>query len=156
MKSINYFYCINRRFQPDNELVVSAREGKTPNFIDLSSNQKISPCCLYKMFRGEKSDSLVCRQFLCALNIYLSDDRQLSRDALTGFLQNLLMQVLSKSNHKVSLDFSITCELVKNLSLHNIIFEKKENQKLELKKDKVLDENKVFFEENLDQASLTE
>ena len=108
MKSINYFYCINRRFQPDNELVVSAPEEKMPNFIDLTSTQKISPCCLYKMFRGKKSDSLVCSQVLYVLNIYMRDDRQLSKDALTEFLENLLMQVLSKSNHKVSLNFSIT------------------------------------------------
>lgn len=48
------------------------------------------------MFRGRKSHSLVCTQFLCALSTYLGSDRKVSKDAMTKFYQNLLMQALDK------------------------------------------------------------
>lgn len=55
-------------------------------------------------------------QFLCALNNYLSGDREVSKDAMTELYHNLLMQALSKSNHEKSLDFNRTTELVKSIN----------------------------------------
>lgn len=87
------------------------------------------PRPLCELFRGTKSHGLVCAQFLCALNIYSGKGKQISKDGMTEFYHNLLMQALSKSNYEITLDFTGTSELVKkvNFSHQKMVYEHKKS-----------------------------
>ena len=156
MKAFNYFYYVNGKF-PINNNLSSAPEGKTPDFISArSSNQKMLPRRLCKLLRSAKSHSLVCVQVFCVLNVYLVGDQKISKDAITEFYHNVLMQTLSKLNHKITSDFARTSGLVKsiNSSLQKMVYEyKKVNQKIELEKDKIVNQNEGSFEEHLEVTS---
>ena len=132
MKSIDYFYSINGGFLPESELV-NAPEGKIPDFIDLKFDQKNSSYCLYEIFRGRKSHDLISTQ-LCALNIYLGNGRQVSKDEMAGFYNNLSIEAFSKPSPEISIGFDRTTELVKkiNLILQGITFR---NHEIELRKE---------------------
>lgn len=156
MKAFNYFYYVNGKF-PINNNLSSAPEGKTPDLISArSSNQKMLPRRLCKLLRSAKSHSLVCVQVFCVLNFYLVGDQKISKDAITEFYHNVLMQTLSKLNHKITSDFARTSGLVKsiNSSLQKMVYEyKKVNQKIELEKDKIVNQNEGSFEEHLEVTS---
>lgn len=156
MKAFNYFYYVNGKF-PINNNLSSAPEGKTPDFISArSSNQKMLPRRLCKLLRSAKSHSLVCVQVFYVLNFYLVGDQKISKDAITEFYHNVLMQTLSKLNHKITSDFARTSGLVKsiNSSLQKMVYEyKKVNQKIELEKDKIVNQNEGSFEEHLEVTS---
>lgn len=156
MKAFNYFYYVNGKF-PINKNLSSAPEGKTPDFISArSSNQKMLPRRLCKLLRSAKSHSLVCVQVFCVLNFYLVGDQKISKDAITEFYHNVLMQTLSKLNHKITSDFARTSGLLKsiNSSLQKMVYEyKKVNQKIELEKDKIVNQNEGSFEEHLEVTS---
>ena len=156
MKAFNYFYYVNGKF-PINNNLSSAPEGKTPDFISArSSNQKMLPRRLCKLLRSAKSHSLVCVQVFCVLNFYLVGDQKISKDAITEFYHNVLMQTLSKLNHKITSDFARTSGLLKsiNSSLQKMVYEyKKVNQKIELEKDKIVNQNEGSFEEHLEVTS---
>ena len=108
MKAFSYSYYVERFSKNDN--FISALDKQTPDFINLqSSDQKIRCHRLYELFRRTTSYGLLCRQFLCRLNIYLGSDQQISNDAKTEFYHDLLMQVLCKSN------LEITSELLNSL-----------------------------------------
>ena len=64
VESIDYFLYINKRIRPEIELV-DAPEGQIPKFHNLKSDQKVSLCHLFKMFRGQKSHGLVCTVSMC-------------------------------------------------------------------------------------------
>ena len=156
MKAFNYFCYINGKF-PINYNLSSAPDGKTPDFISArSSNQKMLPRRLCKLLRSAKSHSLVYAQVFCVLNFYLVGDQKISKDAITEFYHNVLMQTLSKLNHKITSDFARTSALVTsiNSSLQKMFYEyKKVNQKIELEKDKVVNQNERSFEEHLEVTS---
>lgn len=156
MKAFNYFYYVNGKF-PINNNLSSAPEGKTPDFISArSSNQKMLPRRLCKLLRSAKSHSLVCVQVFCVLNFYLVGDQKIPKDAITEFYHNVLMQTLSKLNHKITSDFARTSGLVKsiNSSLQKMVYEyKKVNQKIELEKGKIVNQNEGSFEEHLEVTS---
>lgn len=156
MKAFNYFYYVNGKF-PINNNLSSAPEGKTPDFISArSSNQKMLPRRLCKLLRSAKSHSLVCVQVFCVLNFYLVGDQKISKDAITEFYHNVLMQTLTKLNHKITSDFARTSGLLKsiNSSLQKMVYEyKKVNQKIELEKDKIVNQNEGSFEEHLEVTS---
>lgn len=156
MKAFNYFYYVNGKF-PINNNLSSAPEGKTPDLISArSSNQKMLPRRLCKLLRSAKSHSLVCVQVFCVLNFYLVGDQKISKDAITEFYHNVLMQTLSKLNHKITSDFARTSGLLKsiNSSLQKMVYEyKKVNQKIELEKDKIVNQNEGSFEEHLEVTS---
>ena len=112
MKAHGYFYYINWHFPTDNNLITLPKP-KTPDFIQ--ADEEISPIALYEQFRGGKSHALVYVQFLCTFNIHLQDDPKLSCDPMREFYHNLLMQVVSKSNSEVLLDFDMISELVMSI-----------------------------------------
>ena len=67
--------------------------------------------------------------------------------------------VLSKSNHEITLDFTTASKLVAsiNFNLQKMVYEHKNiNQETELEKDKILNENEEFFQENFELASRLE
>ena len=59
------------------------------------------------------SQLLVYTQFLCAVNIYLGGNQQISKDTMTEFSHNPSVQSLSKLNYKITLDFDETSGLIK-------------------------------------------
>ena len=69
------------------------------------------------------------------------------------------MQAMSKSNYEMTLDITRTSELVKsiNSNLQKMIYRhKKINNETELKKDKIVNKNEEFLEENFEPASRIE
>ena len=80
-----------------------------------ASMRRFHPVALYESFRVGKSHALVCTQSICALNIQLGDDDELSPEATSKFYQNHLMQALSKSNSEILLNFDTISELVRNI-----------------------------------------
>ena len=108
MKAFSYSYYVGWFSKNDN--FISVLDRQTPDFINLQSSDQKIPCHrLYELFRCTTSCGLLCRQFLWRLNIYLGSDQQISKDAMTEFYHNLLMQVLFKSN------LEITPELLNSL-----------------------------------------
>ena len=71
---------------------------------------------LYETFRGSKSHDSVCAQFFCTLNIQLGDDLKISKDAMSKFYHNLLMQTLRKPKHKITVNFIKISYLVININ----------------------------------------
>ena len=140
--------------------IFTAQDGELPDFTKIKSpDQKISPRRLHEMFRGTKSHALVSTQFLCALNFFLDSDRQISKDAITAFYHNLLMQALNKLYYEVGLDFTRTSEIIKskNNNLQGIIYDhKKEKQKLELENNKMFDKDSAFPVEKFELDQKTE
>ena len=101
---------------------------------------------LCERLRGGKSHGLVCTQFLCALNIQLGGDPNLSKDAMSEFYYNLLMQALSKSNHKILLNISETSDLAMNINyiIQNKTYKFKEIEQ-ETKQDELKKLKSDFF-----------
>ena len=85
------------------------------NLKSQASLRQVHPVALYERFRVGKSHALVCTQFICALNIQLGDDDELSQEAMSEFYQNHLMQALSKSNSEILLNFDEISQLVRNI-----------------------------------------
>ena len=81
-----------------------------------------------------------------ALNIFLGSDSKISKDALSEFFHNLLVQTLIKSNDSVLIKFDTSSLLVKNTDeiFQKKVFEfKKENLKIQEKL------NEEMYEKNL-------
>ena len=55
-------------------------------------------------------------QFLAALNIHLSGDKTISKDAMREFFHNLSMQALSKSDDLILLKFDAINRLNKRMN----------------------------------------
>lgn len=65
------------------------------------------------MFSEEILLGLVCMQFLCALNIFLVDDQEISKNKMSDFYQNLSIKALNKNNSEVLLSFDKMTKLLK-------------------------------------------
>ena len=69
-------------------------EGEMPSF--LNANEKISPNLFFEKFNTSHAYGLVSTQFLCALNIFVGGQKELSKNAMSEFFNNLSMQALEK------------------------------------------------------------
>ena len=87
--------------------------GIAPPFVKTS--QVISPFNLYEKFQSTDLHGLVSVQFLAALNVFMGEDKTISKNAMSEFINNLSMQALSRDD-----DEAIT-EL--NRSLKNLFKE---------------------------------
>ena len=112
LKAFDNFNYINGRLTSDDNLVNVPKVEITV----ILTNNKISALYLDEKFRGSKSHTLVCTQFLCALNVQLGGDLKMSYNAMGKFYHNLLMQALSKSGHKETVDFIKITDLVININ----------------------------------------
>ena len=65
----------------------------------------ISPSELYKRFKSVDTRGLVCVHFLAALNVHLGGNKMTSKNAMSGFFYNLLMQTLRKSDDTIFIKF---------------------------------------------------
>ena len=77
------------RFPGKMEMAIVLR-GVTPTFV--KSNQLINPFDLYEKFQFTDSHGLVPVEFLVALNVFLGDDKNISKNALSEFFHNLTTQ----------------------------------------------------------------
>ena len=89
-------------------IVVSKSE--IPYFI--KTNKIISTNQLYGKFSNTDARGLVSIQALTALNIYYGGSAEISRQALTEFLHNMLHQALNKDNDNVFIQFDRIAELI--------------------------------------------
>ena len=67
-------------------------------------------------FSSGGTRGLACVQFLAALNIHLSGDKTISKDAMREFFHNLSMQALSKSDDLILLKFDAINRLNKRMN----------------------------------------
>ena len=88
--------------------------GEVPKFVN--SNDVISPSELYQKSHSENTRELLCVYFLAELNIPLGGEKIISKNAMSEFYNNLLMQALSNSNDKIFINFDATNQLNKNLN----------------------------------------
>ena len=98
---------------PTRKNLVYVPEGKTRPF--LNADEKISPFELYKKLSSSQVYGLVSTQFLCALNISVGGEKQLSKYAMSKFLSNLSVQVLNRENDTIQLNFRYLKELCDNI-----------------------------------------
>ena len=124
------FFQQHRRFPGSQDLIVVSRP-EIPYFI--KTDKIISTNQLFEKFSSSDAHVLVSIQALAALNLYLSVNADVSRQALTEFLHNMSHQALNKDNDNVFIQFDRTAELIielisvlldrnnKSLSIGNIM-----------------------------------
>ena len=97
-------------------------------------SEKISLKSLYETFKDTKSHSLVSLHFLSVLNIFFGWDMRLSKDTITEFYKNLLLETLTGQQ-------KIEFEKISDLTVHiNFKMEHSKLSNLE-RKDKCNVEN---------------
>ena len=141
IKAFDSFYHLNSRFPADYYLI-SVPKGIIPDFIQ--TNNEISPLFLYERLRGGKCCGLVCTQFLCALNIQLGSNPDLTKVATSELYHNLSLQALSQYNHEILLNFSLTTDLVMNI---NQILQDKTNSFKRIEQETKQNELAIFKNE---------
>ena len=75
---------------------------------------------------------MVCVQFLAVLNSHLGGEKNISKNAMSEFFQNLSLQALNKLDKTTSIKFDVINELNKNIN--NLLMDKANkfiNQKIE-------------------------
>ena len=72
----------------------------------------------YEFFNQADAHGLVCVQFLSALNSHLGGDKNISKNAMTEFLQNLSLQALNELDETTNTKFDAVNEL--NKSINNL------------------------------------
>ena len=114
------FFYMNGKFPATNRLSWVPK-GDNPEF---NSVEILSLKRLYEFFIETRSHALVSVQFLAALNLFLSKKAQISKNGFSELYKNLSLQVLSKKEIAISVDFDSITELVKevNNSTQNSIF----------------------------------
>ena len=78
-------------------------EGEMPSF--LNANENTSPNLLFKKFNTIHVYGLVSTQFLCALHIFVGGEKELSKNAMSKFFNNLSMQVLYREDDTAEFNF---------------------------------------------------
>ena len=123
------FYYFNGRLPLTNGLLL-VPDGETTE-----GPEKISLKSLYEMFKDTKSQGLVSRQFLSALNLFFARNIQTSKDVITELYKILSFKTLSEEQQT---EF----ENISDLSAH-IIFKmehsillNRENQERDTKNSK--------------------
>ena len=112
-----FFYKFGR-FYAVEKLAVIPR-GSTPSFVKIVDI--LSPFELYEFFNQADAHGLVCVQFLSALNSHLGGDKNISKNAMTEFLQNLSLQALNELDETTNTKFDAVNEL--NKSINNLLMD---------------------------------
>ena len=113
-----------------NFIVISC--GTIPSFVE--TDDILSPIELYKFFNQIDVHGLVCVQVLAALNSHLGGDKNISKNAMTEFFQNLSLQAIDELDETTNIKFDAINEL--NKSINNLLMDKankfinKKNQRL--------------------------
>ena len=101
---------------------------------------------LYEFFNQTDAHGLVCVQFLVALNSHLGSEKNISKNAMSEFFQNLSLQALNELGKTTSIKFGTINEL--NKSINNVLMD--EENKFINQKNRRLSFNSVngFKSEN--------
>lgn len=100
---------------PGNFDLLTVPQGKIQSF--LMTEDIISPLEIYEKFNTQDCRGLVSVQLFAALNIFLSVDLKISKNTMTKFFSNLLMQTSSESNNSILLTFDATEKVATNLHI---------------------------------------
>ena len=90
-KLFNKFFLKFGRFPTVNTLAI-VPTGVVPSFV--KTYDILSLFSLYKSFDSIDAHGLVCVQILAALNVCLSGDKIISKNAMSEFFHNFSMQAL--------------------------------------------------------------
>ena len=88
-------------------------QADIPDFV--KTEMLLPPIELYKKFKATEAKALVSMQAIVVLNIHLGGDRDISKKALTEYLQNLKFQALSKENDEIFMSFEHVGNLFLNI-----------------------------------------
>ena len=93
LKTFDTFFYKFGRFLAVEKLAVIPR-GSIPSFV--RTKDILSPFLLYEFFNQTDAHVLVCVQFLAALNSHLGGEKNILKNAMSEFFQNLPLQVLNE------------------------------------------------------------
>ena len=92
-KTFDIFFDKFGRFPAVEKLAVIL-SGSIPSFV--RTQDILSPFELYEFFNQTDAHGLVCVQLLAALNSHLGDGKNISKNAMSEFFQNLFLQALDE------------------------------------------------------------
>ena len=92
-KTFDTFFYKFGRFLAVEKLAIIPR-GSIPSFV--RTKDILSPFLLYEFFNQTDAHVLVCVQFLAALNSHLGGEKNILKNAMSEFFQNLPLQVLNE------------------------------------------------------------
>ena len=99
-----------------------------PSFV--RTKDILSAFELYRFFNQTDAHGLVCVQFLAALNSHLGGEKNISKNTLSEFFQNLSLQVLNELDETTNIKFDAINELNKFLMDEANKLINKKNQRL--------------------------
>ena len=124
-----FFYKFGRF--PDVEKLAIPRRSIS-SFV--KTDDILSPFELYEFFNHTDSHGLVCVHFLAALNSHLGGYKNISKNVMIEFFQNLSLQALNELDETTNIKFDAINELSKsinNLLMDEVnIFINQKNQRL--------------------------
>ena len=113
LKIFSRFYFKTGRFPGNYNDLMVAPPGVKPSFV--KSHDEISPVEINEKFHGTSSYGLASVQFIAALHSYFSGNRELSRNVMSEYFQNLSLQALTIDNDNIEIAFDEIIELNRNL-----------------------------------------
>ena len=115
-KIFDMFFNKFDRFPAVEKLAVIPR-GSIPSFV--RTDDILSQFELYKFFNHTDAHGLVCVEYLAALNSHLGGEKNISKNVLSEFFQNLSLQALNELDETISIKFDAINEL--NQSINNLL-----------------------------------
>ena len=110
-----FFYKFGRF--PAVEKLAVIPHGSIPSFV--RTKDILSPFEFYEFFNQTDAHGLVCVQFLAALNSHLGGEKNILKNAMSEFFQNLFLQALNELDKTTSIKFDAINEL--NESINNLL-----------------------------------
>ena len=112
MKVFNRFFFKTGRFPGNHNNLMTVPLGVKPAFVRTSD--QISPTEINEKFQSGPSYGLAAVQFLAALNVYFSGEKELSRNVMSEFFHNLSLQALTVDDDRIEITFDEIIELNRN------------------------------------------
>ena len=128
----NFFYKFGRF--PAVEKLAVIPWGSIPSFV--RTKDILSPFESYEFFNQTDAHGLVCVQFLAALNSDLGGEKNILKNAMSQFFQNLSLEALNELDETTNIKFDAIIEL--NNSINNLLMDKANNSLIKKIKDLVL------------------
>ena len=113
MKVFHRFFFKTGRFPGNHTDLMTVPPGVKPAF--LRTSDQISPTEINEKFQSGPSYGLAAVQFLAALNVYFSGEKELSRNVMSEFSHNLSLHAQTVDGDTIEITFNETIELNKNL-----------------------------------------
>ena len=112
-------------------MLAIAPTGVVPSFVKTSNI--LSPFGLYENFNPTEVHGLVCVQFLAVLNVHLSGQKYILKNAMNEFFHNLSMQALNQLIDRIEIQVDAINKLnksINNLLITAYIFRKQPEENL--------------------------